>query len=145
MKRYFAITVAVLVFALALGGQALGYHEGATGKINVNTAAKDELAWFLWRSGIGNAANVADNIIAYRKANGPFRDIEELRKVKGISSYRFNQISLWVKVEGETDYKPGKAESPSGYPYPEVPFPRDGPSKGNFPEDEQYGPWSPRP
>ncbi len=145
MKKYLMLPVAVLACAFTLGGQAYGAHGEAQGKINVNAATKEELAWFFWRSGIGDSVQVAENTIEYRETNGPFRDIDELGKVKGINDYGLNQIRLWVKVEGESDYKPEKEESPGRYPYPGTPVPRDGASKGNFPEDEPYGPWRPRP
>lgn len=134
------MTIAVLVFTLGFEGLAHGAHEGAEGQINVNTATKDELAWFLWRSGIGDSAGVAENIVEYRKANGPFRDIIDLRDVKGIDDYAFSQISLWIKVQGKTDYTPEGEQTP-GYPYPGNPSPENGASKGRFPGDELYGPW----
>ena len=145
MKRYLMILIAVPVSAFALGGPAYGAHDEASGQINVNTATRDEPALLLWRSGIGDSVQLAENIIEYREASGPFRNINEHKEVKGINDYEFSRIRLWVKVEGETDYKPRKEESPSGYPYPGVPVPRDGVPKGNFPEDEPYGPWRTRP
>jgi competence ComEA-like helix-hairpin-helix protein len=145
MKRYLMTLIIVLVSAFILEDPAFGAHEGASGQINVNTATKDELALLLWRSGIGDSVQIAENIIEYREAGGPFRNINELKEVKGINDYEFSQIRLWVKVEGESDYKARKKESPSGYPHPGVPVPRNGPPRGNFPEDQPYGPWRTRP
>lgn len=144
MKSYLLIPMVVLALASSLGGQEYGPGEGAAGKINVNTATRQELAWLLWRSGVGDSVNVADNIIEYREAHGPFRNIEELRKIKGINTFGYERIRLWVKVEGKTDYRL-KEEERSAYPYPETPFPGNGASKGDFPDDRPYGPWRTRP
>ena len=51
MKRRLVMTIAVLVLTLGFEGLTHGAHEGATGQVNVNTATKDELAWFLWKRG----------------------------------------------------------------------------------------------
>lgn len=49
------------------------------GKININEADAAALAGL---NGIGQAK--AEAIIAYRKANGPFRSVDDLENVKGI-------------------------------------------------------------
>lgn len=145
MKRYLMILITVLVAAFVFGSPADAAHEGDSGQVNINTATREELALLLWRSGIGDSVQLAENIIEYREASGPFRNIDELKEVKGINDYEFSRINLWVKVEGESDYKPRKEESPSGYSYPGGPVPRNGVPRGNFPEDQPYGPWRTRP
>ena len=57
------------------------------GKININTAAKEELKTL---PGIGDAK--ADSIISYREANGGFQTVEELMQVEGIKEGVFNKI-----------------------------------------------------
>ncbi|MDU7709940.1 MAG: helix-hairpin-helix domain-containing protein, partial [Clostridium sp.] len=57
------------------------------GKININTAAKEELKTV---PGIGDAK--ADSIISYREANGGFQTVEELMQVEGIKEGVFNKI-----------------------------------------------------
>ena len=59
---------------LAAGSAALA------GPVNVNTADAPTLAREL--DGVG--LKKAEAIVAYRKQNGPFRDIAELAAVKGI-------------------------------------------------------------
>ena len=52
---------------------------GADAKVNINTASAKEL---MTLNGIG--AKVAERIVAYREANGPFKKAEDLKKVEGI-------------------------------------------------------------
>jgi competence protein ComEA len=52
---------------------------GADAKVNINTASAKELATL---SGIGS--KVAERIVAYREAHGPFKKAEDLRKVEGV-------------------------------------------------------------
>lgn len=63
------------------------------GKININTATKKELVTL---KGIG--AKIADRIIEYRKAH-PFKTIEEIMKVKGISQKKFDKIKDSISVQ----------------------------------------------
>lgn len=57
------------------------------GKININTASKEELKTL---PGIGDAK--ADSIISYRESNGGFQSIEDLMNVEGIKEGVFNKI-----------------------------------------------------
>jgi competence protein ComEA len=50
------------------------------GPVNINTANADNLAVNI--KGVGKKK--AEAIIAYREANGPFKSVQELIKVKGI-------------------------------------------------------------
>ncbi|GIX35708.1 MAG: hypothetical protein KatS3mg126_1487 [Lysobacteraceae bacterium] len=66
--------LAVLILALA-STAAL-----AAGKLDINRASAAELAATM--QGVGQAK--AEAIVAYRKAHGPFRSIDQLAEVKGI-------------------------------------------------------------
>jgi competence protein ComEA len=64
-----------------------------SGKININTATAAELDQL---PGIGPA--LAQRIIDYRTQNGPFKTIEDLKKVKGIGDALFEQIKDRITV-----------------------------------------------
>jgi len=64
------------------------------GKININAADKEIMTEI---PGIGNI--IAQRIIEYRGVNGPFSDIETLRKVKGLSGSRYDRIKGTICVE----------------------------------------------
>ena len=57
-----------------------------TGAVNINTAGVKEL---MTLDGIGH--KVAEKIVEYRTANGPFKKADEIRKIQGIGS------GLWEK------------------------------------------------
>ncbi len=145
IRRLITILAGVLVFAAFIGTAAYGSDGEATGKLNINTATQQELAWFLWRNGLGNAVELSENIVSYRQLNGPFNDIRGLREVSGITAYEFDRIKLWVKLAGESDYRPGRESPALRYPYPGAPVPRDDYPHNRYPDDEPYGPWRIRP
>ena len=64
------------------------------GKTNINKADKETLMAI---PGIGD--KLAQRIIEFRRLNGDFQDCEELKKIKGINSYRFEKIKDSVFVE----------------------------------------------
>jgi len=55
-------------------------------KININTASVKELQKL---EGVGRG--VAQRIVDYREANGPFKRSEDLRKVEGIGTATFDR------------------------------------------------------
>lgn len=64
------------------------------GKVNLNTATKEEL---MELPGIGAAK--AESILAWREANGSFTQIEDLMKIEGIKEGVFSKIENYVKVQ----------------------------------------------
>ncbi|WP_417502425.1 ComEA family DNA-binding protein [Marinobacter sp.] len=76
MKHTSFFATLVLLFTLASG---FAFAEQPT--ININSADAATLASL---DGIGSSK--AEAIIAYRKANGPFKTPEELANVKGIGA-----------------------------------------------------------
>lgn len=67
---------------------------GEEGKINLNTATKEEL---MELPGIGAAK--ASSIIAFREENGSFTQIEDLMKIEGIKEGVFSKIEDYVIVQ----------------------------------------------
>lgn len=78
MFRPFLVLVAPLMISSLVFGQAA--H--AATPVNINTADAQTLADSL--DGIGLAK--AQAIVAQREANGPYKTVDELAQVKGISS-----------------------------------------------------------
>lgn len=69
-------------------------NEGENLMININTANEDELQKL---PGIGSS--IASRIVAYRKENGKFNTIEDIKNVSGIGDSKFNNIknNIYVK------------------------------------------------
>jgi competence protein ComEA len=80
--------------ALALVAQ-LSFVAPAFAGVNINTASKDEL---IALPGIGPAK--AQAIVDYRKANGPFKSVDDLKNVKGIGAKRLEKLRNDVSVGG---------------------------------------------
>lgn len=73
-------------------------NDGSTGlvqdgKVNINTADKDEL---MSLSGIGESRALA--IIEYREQNGFFKNIEDIMNVSGIKDAMFEKICDYITV-----------------------------------------------
>lgn len=64
-------------------------------KVNINTADLYEL---MTLKGIGEI--YAQNIIDYRTTNGPFASIEDIMKVEGIGTKRFEDIKNSITTGG---------------------------------------------
>ena len=62
-------------------------------KVNINTATQTELETL---PGIG--PSTASKIVSYRKENGKFKNIEEIKKVSGIGDSKFEKIKELIKV-----------------------------------------------
>ena len=64
-------------------------------QVNINTASADMLAETL--KGIGPAK--AEAIVAWRKANGPFKQIEDLLNVKGIGESTLKKNAPYLRLK----------------------------------------------
>ncbi len=83
------ITLLAVIFSLFLFSMALA-------KMNINTASVEELTEL---PGVGKV--VAERIVSYREANGPFKSPEDLIKVKGIGQRKLEKILPLITVEPE--------------------------------------------
>lgn len=70
-----------------------GSENGGSGKVNLNTADKDQL---LTLPGIGDTR--AEAILAYRDANGNFASIEEIMNVEGIKEKMYEKLKDYIEV-----------------------------------------------
>ncbi len=56
-------------------------------RVNVNKATTDEL-----QTNLGLVAKDADAIVAYRKQNGPFKTLDDLKKVPGVDAAKLDSL-----------------------------------------------------
>ena len=89
-----------LLLSLAMAGSAL-----AAEKVNINTADAATLDRVLVNVG----PSKAEAIVAYRKANGPFRSAEQLAEVKGIGLRTVEQNRERIVVSAKAPAKPAAA------------------------------------
>lgn len=78
---------------LLSGGNGEGSAKSSDGKININTADSTQLQEL---NGVGSAT--AEKIIDYRKQNGRFRSIEDLKNVSGIGDKTYEKLKDHIKV-----------------------------------------------
>lgn len=69
------------------GTQTSGQASENDGKVNINSASKEELQKL---SGIGEV--LAERIVKHREKNGAFKNISQLLDVEGIGEAKFNSI-----------------------------------------------------
>lgn len=78
--KSFARTAKSLALSLLLAGSLLSTSAFAAEKVNINTADAATIDRVLLNIGPAKA----EAIVAYRKANGAFRSVEQLALVKGV-------------------------------------------------------------
>lgn len=64
------------------------------GKVNINTATREEIIEFL--PGVGE--KIAGRILSYRETYGGFKSIEEIMQIKGIGEKFFENIKDFIVV-----------------------------------------------
>jgi uncharacterized protein len=79
--------------------------------VDVNTASAPLLTRV---SGIG--ATLADNIVAHRDANGPFRSRKAIKEVARLGPKAFEQCAGFLRIPGGEDPLDGSSVHPEAYP-----------------------------
>ncbi|MFD6415477.1 Tex family protein [Streptomyces sp. NPDC060194] len=79
--------------------------------VDVNTASAPLLARV---SGI--SGGLAENIVAHRDANGPFRSRKELKKVARLGPKAYEQCAGFLRIRGGDDPLDGSSVHPEAYP-----------------------------
>jgi competence protein ComEA len=102
--------IAILSFVLlGICGAAFADSQATpavAGVVNINTADAAQLA-NLPRVGM----KVAQRIVDYRTAHGPFASTSDLMQVKGFGQKSFDRLSPYLTIEGKTTLT-SKVQSP---------------------------------
>ena len=80
------------------GGQG---KKAVTGKLNLNTATVEQL---MLLPGIGPSK--AERVVAWRGKHGPFKRVQDLRKVKGFGYKTLKKLEPNLDVKGESTLAP---------------------------------------
>jgi competence protein ComEA len=95
---FFALALGAATPAPLLAGKATSGDTAAaapaSGHVNINTASVKEL---MTLDGVGR--KVAEKIVEYREAHGPFKRPEDLRKVEGFGAGLWDQNHQRVVVK----------------------------------------------
>jgi competence protein ComEA len=98
MSHHIGCLILIVVTALLVGcgkpEPAIQLSQPLPHAVNINTASLEELQKI---PHIGES--LARRIVDHREANGPFRRVEHLMLVSGISDKRFRKIRPLVRVE----------------------------------------------
>ena len=76
-------------------------HKQLSGKLNLNTANEDQL---MLLPTVGPAK--AERIVTWRKKNGAFKRVADLRRVKGFGYKTFKKLEPFLDIKGDTTLAP---------------------------------------
>jgi competence protein ComEA len=107
-KSHFIITTLVILSlcASAFAADASSGAQAPTGVVNINTADATHLSYL---PRIGTKA--AQRIVDYRTQYGSFHKTTDLMQVKGFGEKRFESLSAYLTVSGDTTLT-GKVKGP---------------------------------
>ena len=77
------------------------------GKLNLNTATEEQL---LMLPTVGPSK--AERIVAWRKKNGGFKRVADLRRVKGFGYRTFKHLEPFLDIKGDTTLTQGSPRAP---------------------------------
>lgn len=72
-------------------------HKELAGKLNLNTASEDQL---MLLPTVGPSK--AERIVTWRKKNGAFKRVADLRRVKGFGYKTFKRLEPYLDIKGDT-------------------------------------------
>jgi competence ComEA-like helix-hairpin-helix protein len=72
-------------------------HKDLGGKLNLNTASEDQL---MLLPTVGPSK--AERIVTWRKKNGGFKRVADLRRVKGFGYKTFKRLEPFLDIKGDT-------------------------------------------
>ena len=72
-------------------------HRQLAGKLNLNTASEEQL---MLLPTVGPAK--AERVVTWRKKNGGFKRIADLRRVKGFGYKTFKKLEPFLDIKGDT-------------------------------------------
>jgi competence protein ComEA len=104
-----AILILIGISAALIGWRWIGDRTGSrpselthdapvTHRVDINKANRAELMQI---HGLGPAR--ADKILSYRKTNGDFRNVDELRRIDGFGDTTIARIKPWLSVDSADD------------------------------------------
>jgi competence ComEA-like helix-hairpin-helix protein len=76
-------------------------HRELAGKLNLNTATEDQL---MLLPTVGPSK--AERIVTWRKKNGGFKRVADLRRVKGFGYKTFKRLEPFLDIKGDTTLAP---------------------------------------
>ena len=97
LARSLTITLVLLLISVTAYGKVVRVYQG---KLNVNTASAADLTRL---PGIGEV--IGFRIVKERERRGAFKDIRELREIKGVSQRVYEGFREHVAVRGENSLK----------------------------------------
>ncbi len=80
-------------------------------QIDLNEADR---ATLLQIPGVGD--KMAERIISYREAHGPFHSLQQLLEIQGIGSATLERLRPWIEVKGEFSAQPAKVSATKKQP-----------------------------
>ena len=72
-------------------------HKNIAGKLNLNTATEEQL---MLLPSVGPSK--AERIVVWRKKNGGFKRVADLRRVKGFGYRTFKRLEPFLDIKGDT-------------------------------------------
>ena len=76
-------------------------HKELAGKLNLNSATEDQL---MLLPTVGPSK--AERIVAWRKKNGGFKRVADLRRVQGFGYRTFKKLEPFLDIKGDTTLAP---------------------------------------